>query len=193
MKKQLNELGLTELQTTFFKNLVRDEEFTSYGLKTEIWTDYYSTTLDNCGIMNKMQCGACITTLNQKGFIHVGKMKRGKETAKYLRLKDKGVEVVSKLIDITQFNFVEKPPVVEEVVEEKPKIVEFEDTEDENIEQRAIRVNDLVKCSEFDGRIKFRVQKIYDNGKVNIAHHKKGSYTVEMSTLRLTSNPTFNI
>ena len=123
-------------------------------------------------------------------------MKRGKETAKYLRLTDKGVEVVCKLIDISKFTFVEKPAIVEEPVQEtkdsKPKHWE-EDPDDINIEQRPIQVNDLVKCTEFDGRIKFRVQKIYDNGKVNIAHHKKGSFTVQMDTLRLTSNPIFNI
>lgn len=198
MKKPLNELGLTELQTKFLSNLAKDEEFTSFGVKTEIWTDYYCTTLESCDIMNKMQSGACITTLNQKQFIQTGKAKRGKETAKYFILKEKGVEVVSKLIDLTQFTFVEKPKQTEELVEEKPKksksIQEIAmDEEDKNIEQRPIKVNDLVRCSELDGRIKFRVQKIYDDGRVNIAHMKKGSFTVPMETLKLTTNPVFNV
>ena len=197
MKKPLNELGLTELQTKFLGNLDKDEEFTSYGLKTEVWADYYSSTLEADGIMNKMQCGACMTTLHQKDFIKIGKIKRGKETAKYLRLTDKGVEVVCKLIDISKFTFVEKPAIVEEPVQEtkdnKPKHWEEEDPNDANIEQRPIQVNDLVKCTEFDGRIKFRVQKIYNDGRVNIANPKKGSYTTPMDTLRLTSSPVFNI
>lgn len=197
MKKPLNELGLTELQTTFLKNLDKDEEFSSYGLKTEVWTDYYATTLEMSGIMNKMQSGACMTTLHQKDFIRVGKMKRGKETAKYLRLTNKGVEVISKLIDLSKFTFVEKPEMTDEPVEEvkdnKPKHWEEEDPDDANIEQRPIQVNDLVKCTEFDGRIKFRVQKIYDDNRVNIAHAKRGSFTVQMDTLRLTSSPVFNI
>ena len=195
MKKQLNELGLTELQTKFLSNLTRDEEFTSFGVKTEIWTDYYCTTLEGCGIMNKMQSGACITTLTQKMFIQTGKTKRGKETAKYFKLKEKGVEVVSKLIDLSKYTFVEKPVQIEEVEEVKPKKTKelIMDEEDKNIEQRPIQVNDLVRCSEHDGRIKFRVQKIYDDGRVNIAHMKKGSFTVPMESLRLTANPVFNI
>lgn len=197
MKKPLNELGLTELQTTFLKNLDKDEEFCSYGLKTEIWTDYYSTTLEISNIMNKMQCGACMTTLNQKGFINVGKMKRGKENAKYFRLTDKGIEVVCKLIDISKFTFVEKPKIVEEPIEEvkenKPKHWEEEDLNDSNIEQRPIKVDDLVRCTKFDGRLKFRVQRIKDNGNLMIAHFKKGVFEVEPETVRLTSNPVFNI
>ena len=185
MKAKLNEFGLTELQTKFLQNLIKDDEFVTYGVKAEVWTDYYTTILEDDNIMNKMQSGACITTLKHKLIINMGKMKRGKENAKYIKLTNKGIEIITRLIDLNLVKSNEKL----ETINDSKQIKKIE----EQIEQRPIQVNDLVKSSEFDGRVKFRVQKILNNGKVCIANHKKGVYEVDPSTLRLIPHPIFNI
>lgn len=68
-KKKVNEHGLTEKQAVFMLETTRTGEY--HGLKDPIRVDHLTESLMDRGIMNKMQSGAMITTLVEKGLATV--------------------------------------------------------------------------------------------------------------------------